>query len=328
MNTRSFLRSAGLSIRHVSLVGDLFENGEGYDSYKLPKRRGGFRTIYVADAEVSSVLKLLLRALEVSGLYQVPDCVHGYVKGRSIRSNASKHLDRDVVLSVDLEDFFPSISLDKTCQSLVAHGAEDDLALAIARATAIEGHLAPGLSPSPWLSNLIFRDCDMRLMHLSDSLGVTYSRFADDLTFSGQFGDEVLDAVTEELGTLGWTLNNRKTRFMRRGGPQYVTGLYVGRADQPYIPRRFKRTLRMRLHYLAKYGYSDVESRGRGEEMFHSQAAGWIRHIWSLEPRAAKRFEALFEEVDFGTDYVLWSDPDAWTDLLAEVGLRDDPRLG
>lgn len=308
------------------MIGDLLEVGEGFHSYELAKRRGGVRTIYVADAGVSSILKLLLRALEVSGFYDVPDCVHGYVKGRSIRSNASQHLDRDVVLGVDLEDFFPSISLDMSRQSLVAHGAEDDLALAIARGTTIEGHLAAGLSPSPWLSNLVFHDCDIRLMRLANRLGVTYSRFADDLTFSGQFGDEVLDAVTGELAALGWTLNNRKTRFMRRGGPQYVTGLYVGRADQPYIPRRFKHTLRMRLHYLAKYGYSDVESRGQGEEMFHSQAAGWIRHIWSLEPRAAKRLQAVFEEIDFGTDHVLWSDPDSWTDLLAEVGLSDHPR--
>ena len=323
MKNRSFLRRAGLSIRHVHVIGDLFEAGKGYDSYSLAKRRGGVRTIYVADAEVSSVLKLLLRALEVSDIYHVPDCVHGYVKGRSIRSNATQHLARDVVLSVDLEDFFPLISLDMTRQSLVAHGVDDDLALAIARGSSIEGHLAPGLSPSPWLSNLVFHDCDMRLMRLADSLGVTYSRFADDLTFSGQFGDEVLAAVTEELGALGWTLNNRKTRFMRRGGPQYVTGLYVGRADQPYIPRRFKRELRMRLHYLAKYGYSDVESRGRGEEMFYSAAAGSIRHIWSLEPRTAKRLEALFEEIDFGTDNVLWSDPHAWSDILAEV--FDDP---
>jgi len=326
MEFRNLLRKAGLTERHLDIVGELFESGSGYEYYDLQKRRGGMRRIFVADVEISSVLKLLLRALEASGIYDPPDCVHGYVKGRGIRSNATQHLDCDVVLSLDLMEFFPSITRARIQESLVQLGLDDSGARAIARVATIDGILAPGLSPSPWLSNVVFRSSDVDLVGLAASMGVTYTRFADDLTFSGSFSDEVLIAIRGVLEARGWEVNESKTRFMRRGGPQYVTGLYVGRRDQPHVPRRIKRRLRQRLHYMAKYGFADVHRRDRGEAMFHNQAAGWVRHIGNIEPRVAKRLELVVNEVDFGDEFLYWTDPDDWSAILKEIGLQQDRR--
>jgi hypothetical protein len=310
-----------LTSRHLETVAELFEARAGYEAYDVQKRRGGFRTIYVADLEVSSVLKLVYHALDASGVYAPPACVHGYVRGRGIRSNASQHLDRDVVLGVDLQDFFPSISFNMVEDSLVRCGLHADEAHVIARATTIAGTLPPGLSTSPFLSNVAFFETDAELVALAEARGVSYTRFADDLSFSGSFSDELLEELTALLGSRGWHLNDSKTRFMRRGGPQYVTGLYVGRHDRPHVPRRIKRRLRQQLHYMALYGFADVHRRDQGEAMFHNQAAGWIRYIGDTDPPMARKLEAILEEIDFADEYLYWSDPDDWTPLLKQIGM-------
>ena len=85
---------------------------------------------------------------------------------------------------------------------------------------------------------------------------MTYTRYADDLTFSGEsIDDDLRETIEQILSDQGYRINHTKTRFMRRGGPQYVTGLYVGEADQPHIPRRIKRLLRQQIYFIRQYGY-------------------------------------------------------------------------
>lgn len=315
------LRPAGLSVEDLKDMGDWFERGAGYRSHQISKRRGGSRTIFEANVEFSSNLKLLRQGLQHVGCYEAPNCVHGYVKGRSILTNAQPHLARPVVLGVDLQDFFPSISADTVAEALERADLDDQTARLISRATTVEQQLPAGFSTSPFLSNMVFHPTDLSLLQLSEDLEITYTRFADDLSFSGDFGDEVLEAIRSLLADHGWSLNDAKTRFMRRGGPQYVTGLYVGAADRPYIPRRVKRRLRQRLHYMAQFGFADVHQRGRDEAMFENQSWGWLRYVGQVEPWTAARLQAVLERVDFDDEYLYWADPDDWSAMLDDIGM-------
>ncbi|WP_282006755.1 reverse transcriptase family protein [Propioniciclava sinopodophylli] len=316
--TDDLLRRAGLTSQHLELLAKWFAEGRGYRSHLIRKRHGGVREIFEASTEFDSILKLLRRALEQSSLYCPPECVHGYVKGRNIVTNASQHLAKRVVLCVDVEDFFPAISTAMVASALKRVGLGEGLADLIANAVTVAGQLPAGFSTSPFLSNVVFEPTDSRLLTLADP-GVAYTRYADDLTFSGDFSDEVLLAVREEMARDGWSLRESKTRFMRQGGPQYVTGLYVGAADRPHVPRRIKRRLRQQLYYMGRYGFASAWE--RGEVMYQNQAGGWVRYVAQVEPRAARRLEELLELVDFRDDYLYWSDPDDWNAILDDVGL-------
>lgn len=313
------LRVAGLTMGHLALLAKWFDRGVGYRTHAIPKRHGGLRTIFEPNSEFDSILKQMRRALEASGRYQAPDCVHGYVKGRGIVTNASEHLAQPVVLCVDLKDFFPSISAARVARGLEAIGFDTDFAEAISRATTVQDELPSGFSTSPHLSNVVFLATDLKLAELATQLDLAYTRFADDLTFSGDFGDEVLDAVRMTLSTEGWDLSERKTRFMRRGGPQYVTGLYVGAADRPHVPRRIKRRLRQQFYYMAQYGFASAMD--RGEVLYKRQAYGWVRYVGQAEPRAAARLQSILDQVDFSEEYLFWADSDGWYAILDEVGM-------
>lgn len=107
---------------------------------------------------------------------------------------------------------------------------------------------------SPLISNLVFLETDIALKEKSQALGLSYSRYADDLVFSGVITDSIVNELMSEIRAFDWKINNSKTRFMRRGHSQYVTGLSVSDDCQPHAPRRLKRFLRFRQYIFKKYG--------------------------------------------------------------------------
>lgn len=312
------LAPARLTLDNLHDTSKLFRSGAGYHQYSLPKRNGGLRTISAPTSECSNVLKGLRLAMEHAQIYSPPDAVHGFVSGRGIFTNASQHLGRDVVLSIDLVDFFPSVGLQTIVGALVQAGLDSAGARAIGEATTINGVLPVGFNTSPLLSNMVFSETDLAIAEYAQKVGVTYSRYADDLTFSGMFGDEVLAGVTQVLADANWQLNERKTRFMRRGGPQYVTGLYVGDYARPHVPRRIKRRLRQRLHYLSKFGFDDVAEHSWNDAMSWDAASGWVSYVHQVEPEIAQVLAETLEKIDFGDPPPRWGNPEDWSLILDE----------
>jgi hypothetical protein len=200
---------------------------------------------------------------------------------------------------VDLEDFFPSISAAMIKASLQTQGYEEkaaDLAVSI---VTIAGKLPIGLSTSPFLSNLAFLSTDCSLAEYVHSEGLSFTRYVDDLTFSGEITDSHLADVERILDDAGWSVNTRKTAFMRRGGPQYVTGLYVGEADRPRIPRKTKRRMRWILYMISKFGYDSymADFGGENEDMQRHRLLGWACYIAAVEPDLGYPLLRAFDEL-------------------------------
>jgi RNA-directed DNA polymerase len=231
---------AGASVDVLGVIADRLPKEVDYITQTHRVRRGGTREIVASASALDTVTKNLYRSFSVELPYRHPDHVHGFVRGRSTLSNAAKHLNKECVLRVDLEEFFPSISAARIVRSLRAQGLDDDAADLCVRVVAIKDKLPIGLSTSPYLSNLVFEQTDARLVDYSRCRGIEFTRYVDDLIFSGEVRDRDLSEISEILEGEGWTVNRRKVAFMRRGGPQYVTGLYVGCPDRPRIPRRIK----------------------------------------------------------------------------------------
>jgi len=146
-----------------------------------------------------------------------------------------------------------------------------------------------GLSTSPYISNLAFLRTDDELASLATNLDIQFTRYVDDLTFSGTIDDEKAEQIKVVLTSNGWTVNERKTRFMRRGRAQYVTGLSVSDPVAPRAPRRLKRRMRWRLNMIERYGFYAYITQFRGgsvDSMLHEaeRLRGLAQYIASVEP--------------------------------------------
>jgi RNA-directed DNA polymerase len=278
-----------------------------YTTFTIAKRNGGVRII---QAPVPS-LKLLQRKLSDLLL----DCVdeinaatgrkdraaHGFKRGRSIRTNAVKHRHRRWAFNIDLENFFPTIHFGRVRGFFISNkdfSLHQDVATAIAQ-IACDGNALPQGSPcSPVISNLIAGILDVRLVALASAAGCTYSRYADDLTFSTNkptFPSEIAIPVPslgvhtwEPAGPLqtliqraGFTINAAKTRMMYRNSRQDVTGLVVNRKVN--VRSEYRRTVRAMVHRLLRTGkYEAITAVANAGSVVPQQVPGSLRQLHGL----------------------------------------------
>ena len=251
-----------------------------YKIFQIPKRNGGQRTI---KAPIDA-LKLLQHRL--SDLLQ--DCVdeintanqrkdrtaHGFKRKRSIITNARQHRHRRWVFNLDIEDFFPSINFGRVRGFLLKNRdfeLHEDVATVIAQIACHENSLPQGSPCSPVISNLIAHLLDMRLVKLASEAGCTYSRYADDLTFStnkkefpaniavwGVTKDSAShlwlpgDGLQKVIERTGFRINAKKTHQMYRTSRQDVTGLIVNKKIN--VRWEYRHTVRAMVHSLVKTG--------------------------------------------------------------------------
>lgn len=251
-------RDLGVTTRFIAT----FAEGASYayKTYSIRKKKGGFRTI----DHPSKQLKAMQRWLLTYVLNNVPihPAAMAYQKKKSIFDNASIHASSRYLLRMDCKDFFPSI-------------VEDDLKMLIAgRPTTFpgwqpfdievfcklvckNGRLTIGAPTSPTLSNAVCYDMDSQLSEISKKMGVTYTRYADDLFFSTSEPDSLATLETIVASTIasltlprGLTVNSAKTRHSSKRGTRRVTGITLGSDGKAYVGRQFKRRIRAMIHHL------------------------------------------------------------------------------
>lgn len=216
-----------------------------YREFDLPCPNGKTRPISAPIGPLAFIQRRILRRV----LDRVPlhDAAHGFRRGRSIVTNAGPHVGKEVVFSVDIKDFFPTITFPRVFGVFHSLGFQKTRAGLLARLCTLRGSLPQGAPTSPALANIVCRRLDNRLSCLAAKSGLAYTRYADDLTFSGRADAvSILPLVAKIVKEEGFTLNRDKTRIMRRNGCQEVTGLVVN--DKVSIPRRWRRRLRAALH--------------------------------------------------------------------------------
>lgn len=241
-----------------------------YEILKRPKARGGYRYMYACiDNDIRSAHKILYEMLRE---YQqnVHPAAHGFIKGKSTLTNAQQHTEKKYILHLDIKNFFDSISVEQVKVALLKLGSAEDVADFISGLTTVDGALRQGLHTSPDLSNHCLREVDIALAGYATKNKFTYTRYGDDMTFSGDHEPNVGELCTI-IEVDGFMINNEKIKVQKRGSSQYVTGLTVF-DSQPRIPRSFKKRLRLMTYYINKYGFeSHVEyTRSMGREYFGS----------------------------------------------------------
>lgn len=257
-----------------------------YEAFRIPKRRGGTRTIHVPADPLKALQRRILHRL-LRRLRAHPNAT-GFERGHSIVTNALPHLGKDVVIRMDLVDFFPSISADRVQHYFRFIGYDEEAARLLTKLCTHNGSLPQGAPTSPRLSNLVNYRLDARLATMAERRGLSYSRYADDIAFSACLADlpatqrrkpatgnrtknqvprvnDVIRAAKDIIRDEGYRLHtHEKLRISRRHQRQLVTGLVVN--DKVNLPRATRRRLRAVAHHLANDRPATLTAR---------QLAGW-----------------------------------------------------
>jgi len=231
-----------------------------YERFPLKTRRRRPRWIEAP----KPFLKLVQRRLLDRLLYEVPphSAAHGFYPELSIVTNAQTHVRSDWVISFDLKDFFPTTDAGKVKQVLSKYYALEGKTLdTILRLTCRGGSLPQGAPTSPHLANLAFFDGDELLTELASKYNLSYTRYADDMTFSGnELPPEFDDQVRQIVHLAGYRLAGEKTKRMGRHQCQKVTGLVVNEGVR--LPRNQRRRLRAIRRDIETKGIESALARG------------------------------------------------------------------
>jgi RNA-directed DNA polymerase len=247
-----------------------------YREFRIAKRSGGMRkiaaphpTIAVLQAKLNTVFQLV---------YSPRPSVHGFRQQRSVLTNALGHTGKRFVLNLDLEDFFPAIHFGRV-RGMFMHGPYDlgeEAATVLAQICCTEDGLPQGAPSSPIISNMICARLDGQLQRLAKNYRCTYTRYADDLTFSTTMslfpralaspakdswaqGDVVLGSeLVDVIESNDFRINHKKVRIQDAGSRQAVTGITVNKF--PNVRRRYVRQIRAMIHAWEKYGRNAAEA--------------------------------------------------------------------
>jgi RNA-directed DNA polymerase len=278
-----------------------------YVTFAMPKRSGGTRQIMAPKRRLKAIQRILLR--ELLDRLPAPKHAHGFVKGRSIKTGAEVHVGKAVVVKLDLADFFPSVTFRRVRGWLIALGYSYPLATTLAvLMTECERqrvrlrdqlyfvpvgprHCVQGAPTSPAVCNAIAQRMDHRLNGLAGKLGFAYTRYADDLTFSSESAEMVaklVHYVHKIVQTEGFQINVKKTRILRKGGAQKVTGVTVN--ETLGLSRKERRRIRAELHQLKV-------QEGKPEVSRVHAVKGKIAYLAMLNPAQAEALVRVYPQL-------------------------------
>lgn len=286
------------------------------------RKRDGERTIHEPQGDaLQSIYKNLYEKLIE---YQVflPEYVHGFVKGRSPYTNAEAHLAKKFILNLDISNFFEHIKIETVEATFLRLGAQPDVAQALAKFCTVNGVLPQGTHTSPDIANHCFSDIDQLLSTYASTHDLTYTRYADDMTFSSDTRIKASDIIAIIESTGKYTVAPQKVKLQKRGANQYVTGLTIFDDQQPRISKLYKKRLRLELYYLDKYGLESLAARspklGEQPDPESAEYAAWmtqkeelirtrlghlrgrVNYINSIEPDLAKKMWPILDKITDG----------------------------
>ncbi len=285
----------------------------------LPGRSGKWRLLEAPKPRLKAIQGRILHEI----LDPIPphDAAHGYRRGRSVVTFAGPHCGQPLVLRFDLRHFFPSVRASRVHGLFAAAGYPRDVARLLtglctnvvpaecletlpgAEASSVRdrvrsAHLPQGAPTSPALANLCGYRLDCRLEGLARSVGARYTRYADDLAFSGgealqrsarRFQVHVCRIALEE----GFEVHTRKSRFMHQGVCQQLVGVVVN--AHPNLRRQEFDRLKATLYNCVRLGPASQDRQGHAD--FRSHLMGRITHVAHLNPGRGRRLRDLFARI-------------------------------
>lgn len=263
-----------------------------YCRFTIPKRSGdGTRSIFAPKKKLKDVQRKIL--IEILGKLPVTENAHGFVKKRSILTNVSPHTGKEIIVKIDLESFFDTVNDRRVYGLLRSFGYGHEIANMLTKLTTVYDSTPQGAPTSPAISNAVTMKLDKRLNGLAKKFLANYTRYADDITFSG--GNEFKARLKSFLLMLwviireeGFRINKKKTVLVRKGNRQIVTGLVVNKT--PGVSRKERDTLRAILHNAKHKGGLETQNRQKVKN-FRAHVDGKIEFVKFANPAQGAKLE-------------------------------------
>lgn len=252
----------------------LFRTDDFYRCFEVPKKRGGTRTIFAPSQPLKSVQRWVLNS--ILNQLQVSECCYGFSPGAKLRNHALQHQNAKAILNLDIANFFGSIGIPRIRNVFALAGYSSASVSMLSRLCSYRDVLPQGAPSSPRIANLVCWRMDRRFASLANQLQLVYTRYADDLTFSGSSPkvlSNALGLIIHIVRDCGFAVNRKKTRLRGPGRALKVTGLTIS-PEGVGIGRHRLRTLRAQIHQL-HWGESN-------DDVIHIQ--GWLDYVSDVDP--------------------------------------------
>ena len=241
--------------KYIKTIYSISNNIEkNYKIYKIKKRNGKYRTIYEPNLILKQIQKQILN--NILNNKSISKYAKAYHKGIQLKDNAIPHINKEMILKLDIKDFFENISfLDIYNSCFPIEYFPKSVGMILTYLCTYDNHLTQGSPTSAYISNLVMKEFDEELGNWCNLRNISYTRYSDDMTFSGAFNpNELIAKVRKMLYKLGLELNNDKIHIVYKSSSQNVTGIVVNEKMQVNV--KYRNKIRQEIYYIKKFGLS------------------------------------------------------------------------
>lgn len=274
-----------LIVEKDTLIAILRNTSNCYTHFKLSKRSGGYRTISAPNATLLNIQKIIYKRILLS--VNVHPASLGFRQNISVTYNAKAHLGNKQILKVDIADFFGSIKKHRIIKAFEKIGYPANISQVLAELCTLDRKLPQGAATSPTLSNIVAYDMDVKLASVVQKSNLKYTRYADDLTFSGE--DISFELILSEIDNIireeKFVIQRKKTRFLTEKKRKIVTGISVSSGEKLMIPKAKKREVRKNVHYILTKGLTEHQRFiGSTDPSYMKRLMGYLNFWLMVEP--------------------------------------------
>ena len=260
-----------------------------YHNVFIPKSDGSKRKLSVPDLILKSVQRSIVD--NILAYYPISKYATAYKPGSSVQKNARPHINKKKILKLDIERFFDNIIYSRV-KDVVFYKEKfsEPIRILLTMLCYYKESLPQGAPTSPAITNIIMYDFDEKIGAYCNGKDISYTRYCDDITLSGDFDEkEVIAYVKEELKRLGLFLNNRKTLVITSAKRQTVTGIVVN--EKINLTKEYKKKIRQEMHYIERFGLeSHVKNQGIADN---------LRYLTSLKGQIAFVLQTCPNDLEF-----------------------------
>lgn len=283
-----------IGINRSTLVSIINAPESYYREFHIPKKKGGQRKICAPYPSLLACQRWIYQSILLNK--KVHHCAHGFAPNKSIITNAKKHTKKTCILKMDFMNFFPSIPINWVINFFHEQGYEKNVSFFLASLCCKDGRLAQGAATSPYLSNILLQSFDKRIFKLCKKLHLDYTRYADDITISGEYiPHKVISIIENIVDSFGLKVNPEKTRLKIGEGQKIVTGISVS-GTSIALPRKEKREIKKEMHFIKKFGHRSHMSKKKIRQPFYLESLlGRLGYWLQIEPnnKEAQEYHAL-----------------------------------
>lgn len=257
---------------------------KNYQTFEIKKKSGKLRKIYSPNYYLKNVQRAILNNV----LYDKSASIYAtaYCKGKDIRNNALPHLNKKIILKLDIKNFFDNLSFTNVYQIYNSYGFSKSICGLLSYLCTYNDYLPQGAPTSSYLSNLILRDFYYNVGSWCDERNITYTRYSDDMTFSmDEFDHDIIRYIRKCLYKYGLELNNEKICVINNSNKQKITGVVVNNKVQTDI--NYRKKIRQEMYYIKKYGIKSHLNKigyNKSIDSYIKSLKGRINFVLQIDP--------------------------------------------